>query len=1089
MTPWQKEGTMSVAASGGGHNKKEVAGMRSKGIVGYATIVCALVLLGISLTRSYAQTTYATIVGTVRDPSAAVMPGVTVTVTNDATGEKHTQPTNEVGAYAFTTLFPGTYSIHAEMSGFRPIDIRAISLQVNQTARYDLTLEVGPLTQSVEVQAAIPVLATETTDIGQVISNKQVMDLPLNGRNYIQLAGLTNGVILTSGAPPWGPESGGPNLMSQGGRVTQNSFLVDGVETRIQREGRYGLNLSIEAIQEFKVMQNSLAAEYGRATTVINAAIKSGTNELHGTVFEFLRNDKFDANNFFSNQIAPLPGEAGAPKAPLRFNQFGASVGGPIRRDRTFFMANFEGRRERRSSPQFRVVPTPEMLDGDLSGLAVAVDPDTGEPFTDNQIPDDRIVQFARAAKAYYPAPNSTGYYNYVVTLSQPINMTQFTTKIDHTLSDNDRLNGQFTYFNYNWTLFDAMPSAGFQGHSKVKDVSVQHTHSFNPRLLNDFRFGFVYTDTYMGPDRILDHDVTPDFGLKNLAPEPEAYAAPAIYTVNYSAPGSSAWIPNGAIDRNLQFVEQLAYVRGRHSMKWGTDLRWYRYRDLGYATQNGYYCFYGGYTGNDLADLLLGLPQEAFANQAGGKGFSMNLFNGEYSFYFQDSIKLLPSLTLNAGLRYEYVQWPLEKNDELATWNFEKGFLDFAGEDLPRRIAPPDRNNWGPRLGLAYTVKKKTVIRAGSGVTYGNFRQWEISLFHFNPPFVYDNFQFNDFPTPRFTVEDLWPPLPATLEGFDFRTVTVNYQSPDKVLPVTYQWNFNIEHELPGSFLFEVGYVGNRGLHYPNRWDANQARPVEDLANPTPVQSRRPYQDVGFVSGNTSRAWSNYNALTVRLERRFTKGFGILGTYTWSKAMGIREHDNYTVMDINNIRHNYGPVNDYTHNSVISYVWELPFGPGKRYLGGTHGVAGRLVGGWQVNGITNFRSGNALELSSPVSSLLGNRASNKPDRLANGNLPPGQRKPELWFDTDAFVDPPQGRYGNAGSGIIRGPGYVNWDLSLFNNIKLTEDKTLQFRFELFNAFNKVNWGDPGTSTGWGFGMITWSQPAREIQFGLKFIF
>lgn len=1054
--------------------------MNHKSKWGAGVVPCVILLLGLSVSSSWGQTTYGAIVGTARDASSAVVPGVKVQVVNQNTGESREQPTNEVGAYAFTTLYPGVYRVHAEARGFKPIDIRDIRLQVNQTARFDLSMEVGEVAETVEVIASVPVLATDSSDVGQVITNRQIVDLPLNGRNFMQLASLTAGVVLTGAV-----ESGGPNFLSQGGRPTQNSFLVDGVETRVQREGGYGLNLSVDAIQEFKVMQNAFAAEYGRGAAIVNAAIKSGGNEIHGSAFEFVRNDKLDARNAFD-----LTGI----KPPLRMNQFGASLGGPIIRDKTFYFLNYEGQRVRRGSTRFTNVPTPAMLDGDLSGMRTAYDPLTGQPFSDNQVPPERISQFAKAAKPYYPAPTGSSLpnINYVAVLGNPTTMNQGTGRIDYNLSANDRLTGHTTFFYYERVNTGTLPFNGTAGHSYVKpNISVQYTHTFSPRLLNDFRFGYSYSDTFNGPDQLLDRDVTKEFGLKNLKPEPQAFAPPQIQIQGFGTIGSGAWIPQGATDVNRQFVEQLTWINGRHTLKFGGDIRYLSYDDLGYATQNGYYVFTNDmYSKNSMADFLLGWPQQAFANQAGAKGFTERLRNGEYSFYVQDDIKLARNFTLNTGVRYEYVQWPLEINDELSVWNFERGTLDFAGKDIGRRIAPPDRNNWGPHLGFAYTPFKKTVIRAGTAVVHSNFRQWEISLFHFNPPFVYDNFRWNDLPTPSFTTDTLWPAVITDVSKIDFRTVTANYQSPDKVLPYTYQWNLNIQQEILPDLLFEIGYVGNRSVRQPNRWDANGARPDVDPANPTPIQSRRPYQNVGFVSGNTSCAWSNYNALNVRVERRYSGGLALLGIYSWSKAMAIRPHDNWTVMDINNIRLNYGPINDYTHRAVISYVYELPFGAGKPWLSDLHGVPGVIVGGWQVNGITSLRSGAALSTSSPVSSNLGNRAGNRPDRIKDGNLPASERAVERWFDTTAFQDPVFGRYGNAGDGILRGPGAVNWDLSIFKNTKITESKNIQFRFEMFNAFNNVNLNNPSTNTGDSrFGRVTGAATAREIQVGLKFLF
>ncbi|MGH9628380.1 MAG: TonB-dependent receptor domain-containing protein, partial [Bryobacteraceae bacterium] len=708
-----------------------------------------MLLLASTVQDLRGQGTYGAIVGSARDSSGAAMPGVTVVVTNERTGQSSRWVTNEVGAYTFSTLFPDTYRIRAEAPGFRTVEISGITLQVNQTARYDLTMEIGAVTELVEVTSSAPVLATDTSDVGQVIENQKVVNLPLNGRNFLQLAALSQGIILTGQT-----ESGGPNFVGQGGRVTQNSFLIEGVETRINREGGYGLNLSVDAIQEFKVMQNSFSAEYGRGTTIVNAAIKSGGNQIHGTLYEFLRNDILDARNAFD-----LTGA----QPPLRFNQFGANLGGPIKRDRLFYFVNYEGQRIRRSETRFSNVPTEAMFNGDFSALPIIKDPLTDQPFPGNRIPQDRISRFAAAGREYFPAPNSTVLpnNNYLAVLPNPTDMNQVNTRLDYIVSASDRLNGSVTWFEYDRTASGTLPFSGTTTSSETRpSISLQHTHTFSPNLLNDFRFGYNRTTTFIGADRLLDQPVLDAFGLRNLSPEPAAYAPPGISIQGFGYTGHPQWIPNGATDALKQFTNTLTYIPGRHTLKMGGDIRLYQYDDLGYAIQNGAYGFNGQYSGSPMGDYLLGLPNFAYSHQAGGSGFTQLLRNGEFSFFVQDDWKVTPNLTINAGLRYEYVQFPLEANDELASWNFERGTLDFAGREIPRRILRPDRNNWGPRLGLAYTpsFSRKTVIRAGSAVMYGNFRQWEIALFHFQPPFVYENFFFNDASSPRFRTDTLWP-------------------------------------------------------------------------------------------------------------------------------------------------------------------------------------------------------------------------------------------------------------------------------------------------------------------------------------------
>ena len=341
---------------------------------------------------------------------------------------------------------------------------------------------------------------------------------------------------------------------------------------------------------------------------------------------------------------------------------------------------------------------------------------------------------------------------NYQAVLSNPTNMNQGTGRIDYLLSAKDRLSGHYTGFDFNVINRNVMPFAGTQSFSKVKNLAVEHIHNFSATLLNTLRFGYSNTDTYTGPDTLLDHDVTKDFGLQNLSPEPSAYAPPGISIVGFNYIGAPQWIPNGAVDINRQIVDQVTWIKGRHSLKFGGDVRLLRYNDLGYAIQNGAYTFANQYSNNSVADFLLGIPQQAYAHRAGGTGFSFRTSNGEYSFFIHDDIRLARNLTLNAGLRYEYVQWPQEDNNELAVWNFQRGALDLAGKELPRRISPPI-GTIGDRALESLTRRfRKTVIRTGAGITYGNFRQWEVSLFHFSPPFVYENLDSNDFPNPRFT-------------------------------------------------------------------------------------------------------------------------------------------------------------------------------------------------------------------------------------------------------------------------------------------------------------------------------------------------
>lgn len=1031
-----------------------------------------------------AQTTYGSIVGATRDASGAIIPGVRVTVVNDSTNVSFSAVTNDVGAYSFTTLPPGPYTLHAEAGGFRPVDITGIQLQVNQTIRHDLHMQIGQVTEKVEVNATLATLATDTSDVGQVINNKEIVELPLNGRQYLQLASLTNGVV-TSGSA--GGDNAGPNFTSQGNRASNNSYLVGGIDTRIQRNNTYGLSISVDAIGEFKILQNAFAAEYGRGASVVTSTIRSGTNQYHGTLFEFVRNQIFDARYSYNFTNT---------KTPLRQNQFGFSFGGPIIKNKTFFFTNYEGERIRQTNTGYGQMPLPEYFAGDLSKMTQkAKDPDTGVLFPGNQIPASRITQFAKAGQKYFRVPNGSPLpaYNYTGLTGTKRNGDQGTIKIDHNLSDKIRLDGFATFMErqdetpalneYNGTI-STMKSRPVWG--------AQYTHIFSPTLLNNFRVGRFITNMYNGQNATTQNNVAvEEFALKNVRPESFAYGPPGMAINLFQRAGVPDWQPTGAEDWNLQFNDQLTMTRGRHTFKMGADMRWLSWYDLGWAIQNGTYTFNGQYSTNPFADYLLGLPSYSQVALRGEGKYSYTLKQGEFSYYAQDDWKISPELTLNYGLRYELVQFPLEVDDALSNWDFPNHTMLFAGKDLPRRLLPTDKNNFSPRLGAAYNPKwsPKTVIRGGWAMMYGNFRQYEAALQHFHPPYVNENFIYNDTPRYSYTLQNLWPAPITDFKNGDLSGTTVNYLN-DKAMPLSYQWNINVQRELPSNFLLQVGYVGNSGKDMQVRYDANQAVPM-DPNHPTSINDRRPWKKLGFVSANSSKGISSYHGLDLRLERRYFNGLSLIGTYTFMKQMGIRGVDNYTVMMIDNIQHSYGPEGN-QHRSVISFVYDMPFGRGKRIANSVHPALNFIIGGWQTNGIVTFRSGGFLSADSSVNNGAGGRQQNRADATGQpANLSTDQRTTAKWFNTAAFIDPSYTRFGTSGVGVILGPGASNWDLSIFKNTRITEGTNLQFRTEMFNALNHVNLNNPATnvSNRSTFGTITGAASARIIQLGLKLVF
>ena len=1056
---------------------------------------CALLLASGMFFRCEAQTTYGSVVGTARDPSGAVVVGAHVTVTNEATGVKATQDTNDVGAYAFTTLFPGRYTIHAEMHGFQSVDIQNIELQVNQTVRFDLTMQVGQVSQSIEVTATLATLATDTSDVGEVVENHQLVDLPLNGRQFIQLATLSSDVYLSP--PNNAADSAGYQVISEGGRLFSNSYLMDGVDIRVERGGSYGVSPSIDALDEFKLLQNTYSAEYGFGQTVVTTSIKNGTNNFHGVAFDFLRNNDLDARYSF-NPTAQVQ--------PLHQNQFGGSVGGPIKKEKLFFFLNYEGTRLQESNVTNVLEPTAAQLGGNLSGMAPAYDPTTGQPFPGNVIPPGRISQFAQAGAKYYPAPTgaATTGYNLAAFTGYTMNNDQGLARVDYYINTKDRVDGFVSINSFSDNNPQPNPYNGQIDWRKGHPIlGAEWTHIFSPTLLNDFHFGYAHQTLYEGQGQLSGSDLSESlFGLQNVTPDAFALAIPEIGISGFEVTGPPEWQPTGVININTQFNDTFTITRGHHILKLGADIRHITTQDDGWATQNGTLDFNGSYTchivagscvsgtGNPLADYLLGLPNYAHLAQKGAGDYPYTLEWGQFAGFAQDDWKLTPQLTLNLGLRWELTQNARETDNQYDNWDVATQTMLYAGKTMPERFYPAQKDNFEPRVGVAYSPKwlPKTVVRAGFSIMGGDQRIWESGLFHFQPPYVNELFLYNNWPKPTFTSTTLFPaPLTSCCAGVDLTNATVYAESP-RVMSKYYEWNFNIQRELPHNFLLQVGYVGTAGRDLPIRYNADQATAF-DPSNPTPILSREPYPLIGYIGGNAFNAYSSFNSLEIKLERRFSHGFAITGVYGWQKDLEVATQDEDSVFDIHHQNWNYGPYYVAQH-AVINYIYELPFGPGKALLGNSHGVLGHLAGGWQFDGITTIESGNYLTATSDVNNGVGGRAGNYPDAVPGQNPNSGTHSVSQWFNTAAFVDPSYTRYGDAGEGTIIGPGMINFDLSFFKNVKFSESKSLQFRWEMFNGFNHVNLGNPNTDRSSGtFGVIGSAAAARIMQAGLKFYF
>jgi hypothetical protein len=1086
-----------------------------------------LALLPLALLGQNSQIT-----GRVSDPSGAVIPQARVTVTNEGTGVKWNAVSNEVGYYTVPLLEPGSYRIRVEGSGFKPVVRSAVRLQVEQAARLDFTLELGQVNETVEISAEAPLVESETSSVGQVVDNKTILEMPLNGRNAWHLVQLAAATVFVGGI---GDASEIPVASMAGGRAFSQMLWVDGTTANKSGLSRAMAELGpmVDSVQEFKVITNNYSAEYGRSVGgVFSAVTKSGTNEFHGTAFEFLRNDAVDARNYFSLS-----------KPPLRYNQFGGTLGGPIRRNKTHFFLGEETTRVAMGQSLLQTVPTPAQKRGDFAGLVDATgaglqlyDPFTTrpapagtmrirDPFPGNVIPASLFDPVAVKTLAYYPDPNVTGSLgganSYNINIAPKRLQLHGTLRVDHTLTQRDKV--FFRYINqYNDAPqspnFPEPAASGVGGNTRsVKNTAQTATgawiRTLSPSLISDFKFSWLKQtrDIFHAS---LGQKWPEKLGLKNVPQE----AFPIFRPQGYTLLGA----PNAFREQrgpSYQAIETLTYIRGQHNWKMGFEYRWSGQGDEFDTAPSGDITFAqqgtglqgNARTGNGLASMLLG-----FATQASLRDQLPFLSSAYYlGIYVQDDWKISPNVTLNLGVRWDFETGPIAPDDTFNGFDMARihpaagvpGVITFAGVDgVPRRLINSDWNNVGPRLGFAWRPlgNGKTVVRGGWGVFFGNrndigygsdaHQGFSLDLLYVSP----DQNQ-----TPAFLLKDGFPAF--VVPGKESRTpafgvgTPVTYYERDRSTPYAMQYNLGIQREIRG-ILLEGQYIGNLGRKLTaSNASINQIRP-ELLTGSGNSQSRRPYpqfSDVTLVAPNWGA--SSYHALAMRVEKRYKNGLQFLFNYAFSKFIdnvdsiangdfggtpGVGYEDFYN----RRLDKSLSP-NDITHNVTFSAVLDVPFGPGRRWL--RHGVASQVLGGWQLSALGSLRTGPPFGVITQTNTCeCFSTGGQRPNLLRDPARPDRQRSPQRWFDIAAFTQPDRFRFGTAARAVGRSPGHSNYDLGLMKNFQIHERFRLQFRGELFNAFNHTNFGNPNTTFGsGGFGVINNSEAARVVQFGLKLYF
>ena len=1077
-----------------------------------------LVLLSlITLPGLFGQGVTGSFTGTVKDSSGAVVPNALVKVRSVDSGREWQNTGNEAGIYYVAAVPPGQYILSVEVPGFKRLITNAVTLEVNQTARMDLTVEVGGVAETVEVTGVAPVLQTENTQLGHVVTGNTTVNLPLNGRNFAQLTLLSPGVV-TYGMGTFTSGQGGQPLVN-GNRAQANNYRLDGMDSNEIQDNGTGFSPNVDAIQEFKLITTNAPAEYGNSMgAIINTSLKSGTNQFHGSAFEFLKNDHMDANNWFSNANLQARGQ-------FSQNMFGGTFGGPIRRNKLFFFVDYQGtRRSRAGTGSVRTMVPAAWRTGDMSTqpkrlfnpLTQVTNPNgtvTRDPFPNNQIPQSLISPVARnlfAETEIYPLPLFPAItQNWIGAGRSKTNSDIGDVKIDYSLSTNDNLVFRFSIGETDDSSYDAVrlnPTS--PGISTPRSGVITWNHTFSPSLLNEARVGVNRTKS---SSLTTDTGHVGNFGEKIGIPGANSPGPglPLLTISDVTAIGSRG-SDSIAASTVFQYTDSVTVTRGRHIFKMGGEILRYQQNRF-YGSNNGLwgaFTFSGAYTqqigtantGSGVADFLLGFPIDVGKSVAVGWGHR----SIRMGYFFQDDFKMRRNLTVNIGLRYEYITPYVEVKDRQTSYDLSTGKQLFAGKDGNSRALYKTYNKGvQPRIGFAWTPDRfhgKTVLRSAWGVlnflesTGTNRRLTQ------NPPYVYDFFLAYDSRFIGQKITDGFPVFgPALASGGGPQSGSIRVW-PDVVKPaIIQQWNVTLEHQFTGNLTLSAGYVGQDASHLVIS-DRFWSQPVLGTA---PLQQRRriypvmPLVTELVVTNPVGK--QNYQGLQVSVRKRLSKGLEFNSSYTWSHALSDNAgfygpapgNQPNMMQDYGNRRAEWGSAStDIRHNWITSYNYELPIGKGKSVLRNAGGLPNAILGGWMTSGVLTFRTGLPLTIGeSPDTSNAGSLAP-RPDAVHNGNLPRGQRGPDLWFDPTAFQRQAPNTFGNAGVGTIVDPGIANVDFALQKRFRMTESKQLEFRAEAFNLFNTPLFQGVSRSLGSAtFGKVTSSQYERELQMGLKLYF
>ena len=1087
-----------------------------------------------------------TISGTVQDQSGAVVAGATVKAQNPATSFSRETTSATNGFYRFDQLPVGTYTVSVEAAGFKKSVTQSVALSVNDSLTLDVKLEVGQVSEVVTVSEAPSAVNTETSVVGRTVDNRTLNDLPIlagaAGRNPLQLAPLQAGVMPAGQVGPFSVN---------GQRAQSNNFLLDGGDSN-----DLAINVpdavsgfSPDALQEFRILTNTYSADYGRNSGAIVALIsKSGTNEYHGNLFHFFRNRVLNATPFFNNAAPTFVGQR---KPQFNVNEFGGTIGGPLHlprfgeggpsiysgKDRTFFFFSYLGFRRRQGVSQTATVPTQAQRD-----VINAV----GTPE-------------ARALLALIPAANSGS--TLFSSASNSLDRDQFSIRGDHRFSDNNSM--FITFFNEDQVFTDpfafggsTIPGFGTTGELRFTNVVVSDFHTFSPRTVNEFRFSWHQRDTLSVIP--LNRTSPAELGIQGVIPDdPNAAGPPRIDITGFTTFGNTIQGPQGRDDNTFQFVNNVSHNHGNHHFKFGGEYRNYYQNQVFDFINNGLYVFTGdmgaifglpnipGLNGA-LSDFARGLPIQYIQNSAGSPRYETQSYNA----FLQDDWKIRPNLTINLGVRYELDKPLVDSENRVNTFRLGQqstvfptaplGMVFPGDAGIPDSTYPTDKNNFGPRVGFAWDIRGdgKLALRAGYGLYYDTVISETTLQFLTAPPFAIQPFSVcttidNPFENPEFgdicspSITQPFPFTPAQPgDPFDFAalgTISMTINDPDFKTPYSHQYNMNIQWEFMKNYLLEVGYVGTMGINLLTRREINPASVRAGFANNAGDADPRRLFNQGHpdldafggavfsnITNQETSANSNYNSLQVTVSKRFSDGLYFQNAYTWSHCIdnssGLRSNTRF-----NDPRADRGNCDqDIRHRNVLSYIYELPLYKDQK------GFTGKVLGGWQISGVTTLQTGTPFNITEPTDRSLSGAGSDRPDFVGGTvqffnprNTDTTLGGPNRSFNgtgggtgtaaTNPFfrrvgsgtsLAAGAGRFGSFGRNVFHGPGDIIFDFTMMKRTRVGENKILEFRSEFFNIFNHANFGNPNGSIGSvNFGRITTTRNERLVQFALKFSF